>query len=83
MAGQQAPEVITGRALAPIARVIELFGRALKNGVRVLLYKGPDAEREIEEAAAAARKAGANLRIVLSYELPESAGTRNIVEIRR
>ena len=69
-------DVITARAVAPISRALDLFGSA-----RMLLYKGPDAEREIEESAAAARKRRVGMRVVMSYVLPEDMGTRNIVEI--
>jgi 16S rRNA (guanine527-N7)-methyltransferase len=65
-------QIITARALAPVARTLDLFGPALRSSRRMLLYKGPDAAREIE---------GTKARIVMRYELPESLGTRTIVEI--
>jgi 16S rRNA (guanine527-N7)-methyltransferase len=78
-------DTIAARALAPIPRVLDLFAAALKKGVRILLYKGPDAEREIAEASAPGGKPGARtavvMRVVMRYELPEAAGTRTIVEI--
>jgi 16S rRNA (guanine527-N7)-methyltransferase len=78
-------DVIMARALAPIPRVLELFGAALKKGVRILLYKGPDAEREIAEAALDSRKPRVRMavvmRVVVRYDLPEGAGARTIVEI--
>ncbi len=73
--------VITARAVAPISRALLLFRPALKAGARLLLYKGPDVEREIEEAAAEARKLRTRIRIAMRYELPDSLGTRSIVEI--
>jgi 16S rRNA (guanine527-N7)-methyltransferase len=74
-------EVITARALAPIPRVLALFRPALKAGARMLLYKGPDAEQEIAEAAAEARKIRARMEVVMRYDLPDSLGTRTIVQI--
>lgn len=74
-------DVITARALAPIPRVLALFRPALKAGARILLYKGPDAEQEIAEATAEARKLRAHLEIVMRYDLPDSLGTRTIVRI--
>jgi 16S rRNA (guanine527-N7)-methyltransferase len=74
-------DVITARALAPIPRVLTLFRPALKSGARVLLYKGPDAAKEIAEAAAEARKIHARMQIVMRYDLPDSLGTRTIVQI--
>jgi 16S rRNA (guanine527-N7)-methyltransferase len=81
MARTGAMDVITGRALAPIGDVLDLFGAALKKGVRILLYKGPDAEREITEAAAGSRKLKARISVIMRYELPDAAGSRTIVEI--
>jgi 16S rRNA (guanine527-N7)-methyltransferase len=74
-------DVITARALAPISKVLNLFGPALKGGVRLLLYKGPDVEREIAEATAHAKKPVTRMSIVMRYELPGGAGIRTIVQI--
>jgi 16S rRNA (guanine527-N7)-methyltransferase len=49
--------------------------------VRILLYKGPDAEREIAEAAVPNRKLRARMAVIMRYELPDAAGSRTIVEI--
>src|SRR5580658_4865833 len=43
---------ITARAIAPVSKAVELFGAAIRRGARCLLYKGPDADQEIGEAAA-------------------------------
>jgi 16S rRNA (guanine527-N7)-methyltransferase len=74
-------DVITARALAPVAQVLDLFAAALKKGVRILLYKGPDAEREIAEASAQGRKLRVRMAVAMRYDLPDSAGARTIVEI--
>jgi 16S rRNA (guanine527-N7)-methyltransferase len=71
-------EIITARALAPISRILTLFRPALKNGSRLLLYKGPDVATEISEAG----RTRAHIEIVMRYELPDSLGSRAIVEIR-
>jgi 16S rRNA (guanine527-N7)-methyltransferase len=85
LVGAGAMDIITARALAPIPRILDLFGAALKKGVRILLYKGPDAEREIAEAAAESWKQRTRMaivmRVVMRYDLPEAAGARTIVEI--
>jgi 16S rRNA (guanine527-N7)-methyltransferase len=75
-------EVITARALAPIPRILSLFRPALKAGSRILLYKGPDAGQEIAEAATEAGKTRARMEVVMRYDLPDSLGTRTIVQIR-
>jgi len=71
-------DVITARAVAPIPRALALFAIA---GTRLLLYKGPDVEQEIADAAAEARKRRVRMEVVMRYELPEAQGTRTIVEI--
>ncbi len=76
-------DLITARAMAPLEKALDLFGPALKRGTRALFYKGPDAEREIEEAARQAKKYGVQLRVAMRYELPEGFGTRTIVEVTR
>lgn len=74
-------DIITARALAPVSRAIDLFAPALKRGVKILLYKGPDAAREIEESATAARKLRVEMKVVLTYDLPEAMGTRTVIRI--
>jgi len=72
-------DIITARALAPIGRALALFAPALKGGARLLLYKGPDVQQEIAEAAPEARKRRVTMEIAMHYQLPESQGSRNIV----
>jgi 16S rRNA (guanine527-N7)-methyltransferase len=74
-------DIITARALAPVSKAITLFGPALKSGVRALLYKGPDVEREIADAATEVRKLPARVHVIMRYDLPDSMGSRTIVEI--
>jgi 16S rRNA (guanine527-N7)-methyltransferase len=73
--------IITARALAPLPRTLALFRPALKDGARLLLYKGPDAEQEIADAAVEAKKFRVRMDVVMRYDLPDSLGTRTIVEI--
>jgi 16S rRNA (guanine527-N7)-methyltransferase len=75
-------DVLTARAMAPLEKALDLFGPALKTGMRALFYKGPDAEREIAGAARQAEKLGVGLRVAIRYELPEGFGSRSIVEAR-
>jgi 16S rRNA (guanine527-N7)-methyltransferase len=74
-------DLITARAVAPLERAIGLFAPAIRNGSRVLLYKGPDAESEIAESAGEAKKRRIRARIVDRYELPGDMGTRTLVEL--
>ena len=74
-------DVITARAVAPIRKALDLFGPALSQGSRALLYKGPDGESEIAEAAPELKKRRVQARLLEQYELPESSGSRSIVEL--
>lgn len=74
-------DIITARAVAPIIRAIDLFGPALKYGARALLYKGPDVEKEIDEASSEIQKRRLRVRIIHRYDLPEGLGSRAIVEL--
>ena len=73
----QRPAIITARAVAPIRRLIDLFGKALRQGSRMLLFKGADVETEISEASAERFAA----EILCRYELPNGLGSRTLVGI--
>jgi 16S rRNA (guanine527-N7)-methyltransferase len=74
-------DVVTARALAPLSRALPLLAPLLKSGAAALLYKGPDIEQEIAEAALEAKKIHARIEVVMRYDLPDSLGTRAIVQI--
>ncbi len=76
-------DIVTARAMAPVSRAVPLFAKQLKRGIRLLLYKGPDAENEIKEARRDMAVARWNTRIIETYELPDSLGSRTIVEVCR
>jgi 16S rRNA (guanine527-N7)-methyltransferase len=77
-AASQRADVITARAVAPVERLVKLFQKPLKAGVRLLLFKGPDVEGEIAEAKMD-RVAGT---ILCRYDLPKGFGSRTLVELR-
>lgn len=74
-------DLVTARAVAPLARAIPLFAPALKRGARLLLYKGPDAEAELAAAAAELRKRRLRATVCYRYDLPGSLGSRTMVEV--
>jgi 16S rRNA (guanine527-N7)-methyltransferase len=74
----QRPDVITARAMAPVGKVLELFGPLLKNGTRMLLYKGPEVDSEIAEAC----QHRVHAAVLQRYELPEGLGSRTVLELR-
>lgn len=73
--------VITARAVAPLLRMLDLFGPAITQGARALLYKGPDVESEIEGARTELRRKNIEARIVERFELPDRLGSRTLVEL--
>jgi 16S rRNA (guanine527-N7)-methyltransferase len=76
------PDVITARAMAPLPKALSLMAAGLRNGVRALLYKGPDAQAEVEEARKDSKWKQFEMSIVERYELPGDYGQRAIIEIR-
>ncbi len=77
VAMNQQIDVITARAVAPLSRILDLFRKPLKRGVRLILYKGPDIEAELEEA----HNHRVFARLLCRYNLPEDLGTRSLLEI--
>ncbi|HLH03851.1 MAG TPA: 16S rRNA (guanine(527)-N(7))-methyltransferase RsmG [Bryobacteraceae bacterium] len=71
------PEVITARAVAPLERVVETFRKSLDRGMRLLLYKGPDAEAEFS----ALHGDRVEAQVIERYELPENFGVRTLVAV--
>jgi 16S rRNA (guanine527-N7)-methyltransferase len=76
-------DIVTARAFAPITRVLGLFAKQLKAGAKILLYKGPDAEREIAESAREADRLRVGMKVVMRYDLPDAMGGRAVVEIMK
>jgi 16S rRNA (guanine527-N7)-methyltransferase len=74
-------EIVTARAFAPMPKALKMLAPLLKKGTRALLYKGPDVETEIADAAREAQLLGVKFAIVMRYELPNDLGTRNIVQL--
>ncbi len=74
-------DVITARAFAPVSRVLGLFGPALRAGTTILLYKGPDAEREIAESVKECAKLRVRAEVVMRYDLPDSLGARTVIQM--
>lgn len=75
-------DIVTARAVAPLAKAVELFAPAFRGGGRLLLYKGPDAESEMAAAKAELHGRRLSARVCLRYELPDEMGSRTIVEVK-
>jgi 16S rRNA (guanine527-N7)-methyltransferase len=74
--------VTVARAVAPLPRLLKLLGPHVGNCGKLLLYKGPDAETELAEAAPEIRRLRLTPRI-LRYELPFGTGSRTMIELTR
>ena len=73
----QRPDIITARAVAPLDRLLDLFAKPMKQGARLILYKGPEVETEL----AAIKKYRIKAEQLDRYELPDGMGTRVVVSI--
>jgi 16S rRNA (guanine527-N7)-methyltransferase len=72
------PDIITARAIAPLHRILDLFANSLKQGARLILYKGPDIEGELAEA----QRHRVVAEVLCRYELPRGFGIRTLVSVR-
>ena len=71
------PDIVTARAIAPLSRIADLFARALSQGSRLLLYKGPDIHAELSELNGKRISA----EVVCRYDLPDGLGTRTMISV--
>jgi 16S rRNA (guanine527-N7)-methyltransferase len=71
------PDIITARAMAQVNRIVDLFSGSLKQGARLILYKGPNVEADLAEAYT--RNIGAE--VLCRYTLPDGLGTRTLIEM--
>ena len=72
------PEIIVARAVAPLHRLLDVFAKPLKQGSRLMLYKGP----EIEEELRSANSHRITAEIICRYELPDDMGARTLVQVQ-
>ena len=73
----QRPNIITARAVAPLDRLLDLFGKSLKQGAKLILYKGPEVENEL----AAIKKYRVKAEQLSKYDLPDGMGSRVLISI--
>lgn len=74
-------DVITARAVAPVFRLVAWLAPAMRQGARGLLYKGPDVDREIADAAGELKKCGIRADVAMRYQLPDGLGARAIARL--
>jgi 16S rRNA (guanine527-N7)-methyltransferase len=75
--------IITARAVAPMPKMVDLIGPAVRVGCRALLYKGPEVEDEIQQAEPRMKKYSMQARVLERYSLPDGLGERTFVELAR
>lgn len=74
-------DYVTARAVAPLRILVELALPMLKVGGRLLAYKGPTFEEEIEKTRSTFVKIGCHVEKVYLDTLPESKEERAIIYI--
>lgn len=74
-------DLLVARAVAPLPKFLEVFGKSLGRVKRLILYKGPEIEDEISEARMELKKRRLECGILIRHELPEGSGVRTILEI--
>lgn len=75
--------IITARAVAPMTKMVDLIGPAIRVGCRALLYKGPEVQDEIQEAEPRMKRYSMQSHILHRYSLPDGLGERTFVELTR
>lgn len=83
-AGQrEAYDYCSSRAVARLAVLSEYCLPFVKVGGRMLAYKAGEIEEELSEAQFAIKKLGGTTDQVVSFSLPDDAGKRSLVVIRK
>ena len=75
--------LVTARAVASLRVLLELAMPMLKVGGHLIAYKGPDFEKEIEEAKSAFNKLKCDIHYVYEDQLPESNESRYLIYVRK
>jgi len=76
-------DVVVARAVAKLATLGNWCLPLVRPGGHFVAMKGPDVERELKEARSSMAAAGGRVLRVDRLALPEGAGTRSIVIVRR
>ena len=75
--------LVTARAVAPLRILIELAMPMLQVGGHLIAFKGPDYEKEIDEAQGAFEKLKCDIHYVYEDQLPESGESRSLIYVRK
>ena len=74
-------DIVTARAVARLSVLSELCLPLVKKGGQFIGLKSAKGEEELEEARFGIGVLGGKLQDVISYELPEDAGERQMIKI--
>ncbi|MCR5113016.1 MAG: 16S rRNA (guanine(527)-N(7))-methyltransferase RsmG [Acholeplasmatales bacterium] len=76
-------DVVTARAVARLNVLLELCMPLVKVGGLFIAMKGKDSNNELNEANKAISILGGRVKETITLELPDSAGTRDIIVIEK
>lgn len=76
-------DLVTGRAVAPLATALEYFLPLARVGGQVLAMKGPRGERELARSAGALETLGGSVAHTHRLSLPQSMGDRTLLLIEK
>ena len=80
---REAFDIGIARAVAPLPTLCELVAPFIKTGGKLILYKGSDYEREINESKNAFNELGLKLDEVFKYYLPDASQMRFLVILKK
>lgn len=80
---REAYERVVTRAVSALGTLYELCLPFIKVGGYLIAQKGPEALREVQEAALAAEKLGGQLAEVIPLKLPVTGDSRNLVIVAK
>lgn len=76
-------DVVTARAFGGLRRIWEVGCNLLGDGGRIIAFKGPAVDEELEGAADWLRRAGATVDLVREVTIPRGYGLRRLVVLTR
>lgn len=76
-------DIVTSRAVANMATLSEYMIPLSKVGGKCIVMKGPDVNKEVDQAKNAIQVLGGNIENIYEFELPKSDVKRTIIEIKK
>jgi 16S rRNA (guanine527-N7)-methyltransferase len=76
-------DVLVARAVAPLPKLLAMLGPALQKLNKMLLYKGPDIDQELQDSRMLLKQKRWQAGLLIRHELPDQSGTRCILELLR